>query len=176
MLFNPTKLEGAYIIEIEELRDNRGFFARSWCRKEFEIHSLDTRIVQSNIGFSPQKGTLRGLHYQKPPYEEVKLVRCTRGAMYDVIVDLRPHSRTYMQWIAVELTASNHKMLYAPEGFAQGYLTLEDNTEMCYQTSQFYSPQSAWGARFDDPVFGIDWPNPIEIISEVDKTWPNYIP
>ena len=176
MLFHQTKLEGSYIIELEELRDGRGFFARSWCKKEFEGHRLNTCIVQTNIGFSEKKGTLRGLHYQKAPHEEVKLVRCTRGAMYDAIIDLRPDSRTYLQWISVELTDSNHKMLYVPEGFAQGYLTLSDNTEMCYQTSQFYAPQSARGVRFSDPVFKIDWPIPIKIISEADMTWPDYIP
>jgi dTDP-4-dehydrorhamnose 3,5-epimerase len=174
MIFNKTRLEGAYIVEMEKHEDERGFFSRSWCKNEFEDHGLNSRLVQANIGFSLKRGTLRGLHYQMPPYEEVKVVRCTMGAIYDVIVDLRPDSQTYKQWLSVELNCDNRKMLYVPEGFAQGYITLIDNTEMYYHTSQFYAPKSARGIRYDDPSFSIDWPIKVAVISEADKNWPNY--
>jgi dTDP-4-dehydrorhamnose 3,5-epimerase len=174
VIFNKTKLEGAYIIEIEKHGDERGFFSRSWCNKELEDHGLNSKMVQANIGFSLKKGTLRGLHFQMPPYEEVKVVRCTMGAIFDVIVDLRPDSPTYKQWVSVELNSENRKMIYVPEGFAQGYITLTDNTEMCYNTSQFYSPDFARGVRYDDPSFSIKLPIDVTVISKADKSWPNY--
>jgi dTDP-4-dehydrorhamnose 3,5-epimerase len=176
MIFRETKLKDVYIIEITEFQDERGFFARAWCRKEFEEHGLNAVLVQSNIGFSKKKGTLRGMHYQVSPYAEAKLVRCTRGVIYDVAIDLRPSSPTYKQWLGVELTAENHKMLYVPEGFAHGYQTLADNTEISYQTSQFYAPQAARGVRYNDPAFGITWPLAVEAISDADKHWPDFLP
>lgn len=174
MIFAETKLPGAFIIEVERLEDERGFFARAWCKKEFEAHSLNSDWAQANLAFSRRRGTLRGLHYQVAPYEEAKLVRCIRGAIYDVIVDLRPESPTYRQWLGVELTADNHKMLYVPEGFAHGYQTLADNTETFYQVSQFYSPESERGLRYDDPAFGIEWPIDVQVISDKDKSWSDY--
>lgn len=174
MIFAETKLPGAFIIEVERLEDERGFFARAWCKKEFEAHSLNSDWAQANLAFSRRGGTLRGLHYQVAPYEEAKLVRCIRGAIYDVIVDLRPESPTYRQWLGVELTADNRKMLYVPEGFAHGYQTLADNTETFYQVSQFYSPESERGLRYDDPAFGIEWPIDVQVISDKDKSWSDY--
>lgn len=174
MIFNKTKLEGAYIIEIEKHGDERGFFSRSWCNKELEDHGLNSKMVQANIGFSLKKGTLRGLHFQMAPYQEVKVVRCTMGAIFDVIVDLRPDSPTYKQWVSVELNSENRKMIYVPEGFAQGYVTLTDNSEMCYNTSQFYAPDFARGVRYDDPSFSIKLPIDVTVISKADKSWPDY--
>ena len=165
--------KGAFIIEVEKREDDRGFFARAWCKKEFEEHGLAATMVQSNIAFSRRKGTLRGLHYQGAPYGEVKVVRCTKGSLYDVMVDLRPGSSTYRQWVGVELTSGNHKMMYIPEGFAHGYQTLEDNTEVMYQVSQFYFPDFERGIRYDDPGIGIDWPLIDKIISDKDKGWPD---
>ncbi len=170
MIFKETKLKGAYIIEIEKLEDERGFFARAWCKKEFEKHNLISRLVQANVSFNKKMGTLRGMHYQLAPYEETKLVRCTRGAIYDVIIDLRPDSNTYGQWMSVELTSENYKMLYVPENFAHGFLTLEDDSAVSYQVSEFYSPGSEHGIRYDDPVFRIDWPLEVTVISEKDKS------
>ncbi len=175
MLFTETQLTGAYIIEIEKLKDNRGFFARSWCQNEFEKHGLNARIVQANVSYNKKKGTMRGMHYQKAPYEETKLVRCTRGAIYDVIIDLRPTSPTFTQWIGVELTAGNYKMLFVPENFAHGFQTLTDDSEVIYQVSQFYTPGSESGIRWDDPAFKINWPVEIQVISDKDKSWSNYI-
>ncbi|MHC5056318.1 MAG: dTDP-4-dehydrorhamnose 3,5-epimerase [Planctomycetota bacterium] len=174
MLFRKTELDGAYIIEIEKHVDQRGFFSRLWCKEEFETHGLNPRVVQTNIGYSIKKGTLRGLHYQLPPFGEVKVVRCTMGAIYDVIVDLRPESLTYKRWFSVELNSNNRKMIYVPEGFAQGYITLEDHTEICYTTSQFYSPEHARGVRHDDSGFSIQWPIKVSVISDADKNWPDY--
>ncbi len=177
MIFRETKLAGAFIIELEKLEDERGFFARAWCQKEFEAQGLVSRFVQCNVSFNKKRGTLRGMHYQVAPYEEVKLVRCTRGAIYDVIIDLRPDSPTYTQWLGVELTADNYRMLYVPEGCAHGYQTLTDNAEVFYQVSQFYAPQCERGVRWDDPVFNIEWPidHPI-ILSEKDRRWPDFKP
>src|SRR6266487_3389064 len=158
MIFIETTLKGAFIIEPERLEDERGFFARSFCRKEFEDHGLNPNLVQCSISFNKKKGTLRGMHYQISPHAEAKLVRCTMGAIYDVIIDLRPHLPTFKQWIAVELTAENRQMLYIPEGFAHGFQTLTDNTEVYYQMSQFYYPEYSRGVRWDDPAFGIVWP------------------
>jgi dTDP-4-dehydrorhamnose 3,5-epimerase len=174
MIFTETKLTGAFIIDIEKREDARGFFARTWCKEEFAANGLDTNLVQSNIAFSTYIGTLRGLHYQVQPYEEVKLVRCTKGAIYDVIIDLRSDSPTYMHWISVELTESNYKMLYVPEGFAHGYQTLTARAEVTYQVSQVYSPASERGIRWNDPVIGVEWPKvDTRIISEKDQSWPD---
>ena len=167
-------MEGSYFIEIQKHEDERGFFSRSWCKNEFEDHGLNTRLVQENIGFSLKKGTLRGLHYQIPPYEEAKVIRCTKGAIYDVIVDLRPDSKTYKQWLSIELNCDNRSILYIPEGFAQGYITLKNNTEIYYHTTQFYAPEFARGIRYDDSSIGINWPIKVSVISEADKNWPNY--
>lgn len=172
MTFRETAVEGAYLIEPAKLADERGFFARSWCRADFAARGLNPDLAQANIGFSRRRGTLRGLHYQAAPYEEAKLVRCTRGAVYDVAVDLRPQSASYLQWFGVELRADDHAMLYVPEGCAHGYLTLTDDAEICYQTSQPYVPDAATGRRYDDPELGIDWPIEIELVSAQDRSWP----
>ncbi len=174
MIFTKTKLPGAYFIDLEKRADDRGFFARVWCRKEFEEHGLTAELRQANISHNKKKGTMRGLHYQKHPYEESKLVRCTRGAVYDVIVDLRSDSPTYKQWIGAELTERNYRMIYVPEGFGHAYETLEDDSEVMYQVSQFYTPASEVGCRWNDPAFGIEWPVPVEVISDKDRTWPDY--
>lgn len=174
MIFNETQLKGACIIEPEELSDERGFFARSYCFREFEKHGLNPRVVQCNISYNASQGTLRGMHYQVAPYEEAKLVRCTRGGLYDVIVDLRPDSESYLKHFGVLLDARNRKMLYIPEGFAHGFLTLEDHTEVFYQMSEFYQPNSARGFRWNDPAFGIRWPQEVSVISERDRTYPDF--
>ena len=171
MRFTETRLKGAFIIEPERLEDERGFFARTFCQKEFEAHGLNPRMVQCNISYNKHKGTLRGMHYQAAPMAEAKLVRCTRGAIYDVIIDLRPESPTYCQWLAEELNAENSKMIYIPEGFAHGFQTLENDTEVFYQMSEFYSPEHARGLRWDDPAFGIEWPLTGKIISESDMSY-----
>lgn len=171
MIFIETKLKGAFIIEPEPLEDERGFFARTFDQKEFEAHGLNPRVAQCNISFNKKKGTLRGMHYQIAPYEEAKLVRCTKGAIYDVIIDLRPESPTFKQWIAVELTAENRRMLYAPEGVAHGFQTLEDNTEVFYMMSEFYHPECARGVRWNDPAFGIEWPIKEKTVSSKDNSW-----
>lgn len=176
MIFTETKLNGVYIIEPERLEDKRGFFARIWCQKEFEAHNLNYRLLQANISFSKKKGTIRGMHYQVAPYEEIKLVRCTSGAIFDVVIDLRPDSPTYKQWLGVELTSDNHKMLYVPEGFVHGYQTLMDNTEVFYPTSQFYTPNSERGILWNDPAFNIEWQKCDNlIISDKDKSWAYYL-
>jgi dTDP-4-dehydrorhamnose 3,5-epimerase len=164
MLFIETKLKGAFIIDIAPRQDERGFFARSWCADEFVKHGLNPRLAQCNISFNKKRGTLRGMHYQAEPFPEAKLVRCTMGAMYDVMIDLRQNSPTFKQWLAVELTAQNRRALYIPEGFAHGFQTLEDDTEVFYQMSEFYHPECARGVRWDDPAFGILWRERGEII------------
>jgi len=174
MKFEETKLPGVFEIQIEPKADDRGFFARSWCRKEFEAHGLDARTAQCNISFNRRKGTLRGVHYQVPPYSEAKVVRCTHGSIYDVIVDLRPQSPTFKQWTAIVLTAEKRNMAYVPENCAHGFLTLEDETEVFYLMSEFYDAASARGVRFDDPAFGIAWPATVEVISERDRTYPDF--
>ena len=174
MNFGETKLRGAYIVELETLEDERGFFARSYCREEFEEHGLVPGVVQANLSFNGQMGTIRGMHYQIAPHEEAKLVRCTRGSLYDVIIDLKPHSSTYMQWFGIELTAANYRMLYVPENFAHGFQTLEDNTEVTYQVSESYHPTAERGVRYNDPAFGIRWPIPASVISEKDGNWPGF--
>lgn len=176
MIFIETKLKGAFIIEPEPIEDERGFFARTFCQEEFKAHGLNFRVVQCNISFNKERGTLRGMHYQIAPYQEAKLVRCTRGAIYDVIIDLRPESPTFKQWIAVELTAENRRMLYVPEGFAHGFQTLEDNTEVFYMMSEFYHPECARGVRWNDPAFGIEWAIAVTIISAKDRKYPNFEP
>lgn len=173
MIFTETELLGAWIIDIEARRDERGYFARVWCAREFEEKGLKTDLVQCNIAYNHSKGILRGMHYQQAPHAEVKLVRCTRGAVYDVIVDLREDSPTRLKWVGVELTEDNHRMLYVPEGFAHGYITLQDNSELFYQVSEFYTPGAESGLRWDDPRVGIEWPDQGELlISEKDRTWP----
>ncbi len=174
MTFIETKLNGAYVIEIQKLEDTRGFFARTWCKNEFERHGLISHLMQANISFSNKKGTLRGMHYQIAPNQESKLVRCTKGAIYDVIIDLRPNSLTYKQWLGTELTAENYKMLYVPESFAHGFQTLENDTEVIYQVSQFYAPQSERGVRYNDPAFGIKWPVDVQVITDKDNNWADY--
>ena len=174
MIFTETRLKGAYIIEPEKRADDRGFFARSWCEKEFADHNLNLRTVQCNISFNTRKGTLRGMHYQVAPSAEAKLVRCTQGAIYDVIIDLRPDSPTFKQPVAETLTARDHKMLYVPEGFAHGFLTLEDNSEIFYQMSEFYAPQHARGVRWNDPAFGIEWPIRDPIMVDRDRNYSDF--
>jgi dTDP-4-dehydrorhamnose 3,5-epimerase len=174
MIINETRLAGAYTIDLEPVEDERGFFARQWCEQEFADAGLTTAVSQASVAFNREEGTLRGMHWQEPPFTEVKLVRCIRGAIHDVIVDLRPESGTFCEWIAVELTAENRRTLYVPEGFAHGYLTLEDESEVWYQMSAPYAPQAARGFRYDDPRFGLQWPGKVRIISERDRTWPDF--
>jgi dTDP-4-dehydrorhamnose 3,5-epimerase len=213
MIFKETKLKGAYIIELEPIEDERGFFARSFCQKEFGLHGINLNIAQCNISFNKKKGTLRGMHYQAAPHEEAKIVSCIGGSIYDVIVDLRPDSSTYCKWIAIELSAASreqevvnseqeavssessahrspltayslsrssltahYKMLYIPKGFAHGFLTLEDNTEVFYHMSEFYAPGCGRGVRWNDPAFGIDWPAEVNVISDQDRTYPEFKP
>lgn len=176
MIFEETRLPGAHVIRMEKRGDERGFFARAWCRREFEEAGLSTELAQANVSRSRTKGTLRGMHYQVPPAAETKLVRCTRGAIHDVILDLRPESPTMGEWIGVELTAENHTMLYVPEGFAHGFLTLSDDAEVFYQVSAFYAPEHERGVRWDDPRFGIEWPAEPTVLSDKDRSWPDYTP
>jgi len=174
MIFTETKLHGVFLVELERLGDDRGFFARSYCQREFIERGLNPRVVQCNVSFNKEKGTLRGLHSQAEPCQEAKLVRCTRGAIYDVIVDLRPDSPTYLQHLAVTLTADNHTMLYVPEGVYHGFLTLEDNSEIFYQMSEYYRPDKALGVRWNDSAFNIKWPVEVRAISERDANYPDY--
>jgi len=176
MLFTEVSLKGAYVVDLEKRGDSRGFFGRTYCQREFEEYGLATQMPQTNVSFSRNKGTLRGMHYQEAPYEEAKLVRCTRGAIYDVIVDVRPNSSTFKRWFGVELTEENYRMLYVPEGFAHGFITLSGNTEVNYQVSQFYAPGHERGVRYDDPSIGIQWPGEVTEISEKDKAWPAFNP
>lgn len=174
MIFTKTVLNDAFILDIEKKEDDRGFFARSWCRREFEAHGLNPDLAQCDISFNPKKGTLRGMHLQVKPFEEAKLVRCTRGSLFDVIVDLRPDSPTYKKQLSVVLTSENRRMLFVPEGFAHGFLTLEDATEVFYQISEFYMPESQRGFRWDDPAFAIAWPAKVKLISERDRSYPDF--
>ncbi|MEJ3718785.1 dTDP-4-dehydrorhamnose 3,5-epimerase [Paenibacillus polymyxa] len=177
MRFIETMLPGAYLIKVELLTDVRGHFARAWCQDEFKLHGLESSFVQCNISYNEKKGTLRGLHYQASPYEEVKIVRCTKGAIYDVIVDLRPGSPTYKQSLSFELSDKNYKMLYIPKGFAHGFQTLSDHTEVFYQMSQVYKAEYARGIRWDDPMFNIEWPEEEKrIMSEKDQNYNGYRP
>ena len=174
MIFIETRLKGAFIVDILRLEDERGFFGRSWCLDEFKEHGLNNKLTQCNISFNKKQGTLRGIHYQVAPYEEAKLVRCTMGEIYDVIIDLRPASPTFTNWIAIELTAENRRALYIPEGFAHGFQTLTDNTEVFYQMSEIHHPESARGIRWNDPVFNVSWPITTMVISEKDNNYPNW--
>lgn len=173
MIFEETELKGAFRIEPEELRDERGFFARVWCQQEFVAHGLNPKLAQCSISFNRKKGTLRGMHYQVAPHEEAKLVRCTSGAVHDVIIDLRPESATFKRHYATVLSYANRQMLYIPARFAHGFQTLEDDTEVLYLISDFYVPESARGVRWDDPAFGIEWPAGERIISQRDRTYPD---
>jgi dTDP-4-dehydrorhamnose 3,5-epimerase len=172
--FTPTKISGTYIIDIIRLEDNRGFFGRTWCQREFDEHELNSQFVQCNISFNIKCGTIRGMHYQIHPFEEAKLVRCTMGAIYDVIIDLRPHSPTYKNWLAIEMTAESRRALYIPEGTAHGFQTLTDNAEVFYQMSEFHQPDAGRGIRWNDPEFNIDWPINKIVISEKDSGYPNW--
>jgi dTDP-4-dehydrorhamnose 3,5-epimerase len=173
MRFTETKVAGAFLIEPEPIADERGFFARTFCRDEFAANGLNPELAQANVSFNHHRGTLRGMHYQASPYEEAKLVRCTRGAIFDVALDLRPGSPTYLAWFGIELTDANHNMLYVPEGCAHGFLTLTDATEVAYQMSAPYAPAAARGVRWDDPAFGIEWPGEIVVINERDRSYPH---
>jgi dTDP-4-dehydrorhamnose 3,5-epimerase len=172
-MFRQTALPGVVIVEPEPREDRRGFFARTWCQDEFAAHGLNPRLVQCNISLNLLRGTLRGMHYQAPPHAEAKLIRCTRGAIWDVALDLRPESPTFRRHIGAELTAENRLALYIPEGVAHGFQTLHDNTEVLYQMSAAYAPDSARGVRFDDPAFGIAWPIPEPILLDRDRDYPN---
>jgi dTDP-4-dehydrorhamnose 3,5-epimerase len=174
MLFKKTDLKDSYIVELELLEDERGFFARSFCQREFEKHGLSPHIVQCNISGNKKKGTLRGMHYQTAPHQEAKLVSCIQGSLYDVIIDLRPDSPTYCKWMEVELSAKNYRLLYIPEGFAHGFQTLEDDTLIFYQMSEFYHPECSMGIRWNDPFFGISWPIHDPILSERDCLYPAF--
>ena len=176
MIFEETKIKGVFVIEPELIEDERGFFACSWSRSEFEQRGLNPRMLQCNISFNFKRGTVRGMHYQQMPHEEAKLVRCTRGAMFDVAVDLRSESATRYQWVAAELTADNRRMLYIPEGFAHGYQTLVDDTEIFYQMSETYHPESACGVRWDDQLFRIAWPERVVCVNDRDNTYPDINP
>jgi dTDP-4-dehydrorhamnose 3,5-epimerase len=173
VIFTETELSGALVIDLDRKEDNRGFFARAFCQQEFTEHGLKPVIAQANIAFNRRRGTLRGMHFQFPPAAETKLVRCTRGAILDIIVDLRPESPTYLDHVAVELRADNHRALYVPERFAHGYQALEDATETSYQAGEFYSPGAESGLRYDDPTLALSWPLPVTEISDKDLNWPS---
>ncbi|OLE53303.1 MAG: dTDP-4-dehydrorhamnose 3,5-epimerase [Acidobacteria bacterium 13_1_20CM_3_53_8] len=175
MIFTETRLKGAYIIEPERMEDERGFFALSWSEREFKAHGLDARLLECNISFNMRRGTLRGMHYQVAPHAQAKLVRCTRGAIYDVAVDLRPESETFKQWVAVELSARNCLQFYIPAGLAHGFQTLEDETEISYQMSEVYAPKCAGGVRWNDTAFSIEWPEMERIITDRDAQYPDFI-
>ena len=176
MRFTETKVAGAFLIEPEPIADERGFFARTFCRQEFADHGLNPELAQANVSFNHRKGTLRGMHYQQAPHQEAKLVRCTQGAIFDVVVDLRPDSPTYRAWFGTELSAGNRAMLYVPEDCAHGFLTLADDTEVAYQMSAPYVAAAGRGVRYDDPAFGIDWPGEVVVINERDRTYPDLDP
>ena len=174
MKFMPLPMQGAFVIEPEVIVDERGFFARTFCREEFIKNGLNQNLVQCSISFNKRKGTLRGMHYQKKPREEAKLVRCTMGSIYDVIIDLRPTSPTFKQWASVELNAENRKAIYIPEGFAHGFLTLTDESEVFYQMSEFFHTECVMGIRWDDEAFLIQWPSDVKVISERDRSYPSF--
>ncbi|MDI7862351.1 dTDP-4-dehydrorhamnose 3,5-epimerase [Rhizobiaceae bacterium n13] len=176
MIFHDTPLAGAHLVELEKRGDDRGFFARFYCQREFEAAGLNPIFVQLNNSLTVQRGTLRGMHYQLPPAAEVKVVRCIQGALYDVIADLRPQSPTYGQWFGAELSAENRLMMYVPQGFCHGFVTLTDNAEALYMSSAFYSPDHERGIRYDDPWLGIEWPVELKELSEKDQRWPRYDP
>lgn len=174
MKFTETNLGGAFIVEPQPIADERGFFARTFCKKEFQEHGLNNLISQCNLSFNHKKGTLRGMHYQTPPKAEAKYVICIAGAIYDVIIDIRPDSPTYCRWFGIELSAENRKMLYVPEGFAHGYQALQDGASVLYQVSEFYCPEHERGIRWNDPAFGIKWPIPDPILSGKDAGHPDF--
>jgi dTDP-4-dehydrorhamnose 3,5-epimerase len=174
MIFSETKLAGAYVLDLEPREDARGFFARTFCRREFEAHGLKPDMVQCNLSFNHRARTMRGMHFQLPPAAETKLVRCTRGAIWDVIVDLRPESPTWLQHVGVELSDANRRQLYVPELFAHGYLTLTPDAEVAYQVGEFYTPGAERGIRWDDPALGIEWPVPVDVVSDKDAGWPAF--
>jgi dTDP-4-dehydrorhamnose 3,5-epimerase len=174
MIFTETTLAGVYVIEPERREDERGFFARTWCKQEFEAHGLNPRLVQCNISYNRKKGTLRGMHFQVAPYQEAKLIRCTAGAIYDVAIDLRPQSPTFLRHFGISLSAQASNMLYVPEGFAHGFLTLADDSEVFYQMSEFYAPDYGRGVRWNDPAFGIHWPAEVVVISGRDANYPEF--
>lgn len=175
MKFREAKIAGVFEVCLEPRTDDRGFFARAWCQKEFEAQGLNSTVVQCNISRNARKGTLRGMHYQTHPFSETKVVRCTRGAVYDVVLDLRPESKTFKQWVSVVLTEESGNMVYIPDGCAHGFLSLKDGSDVFYQMSEFYNPEAARGVRWDDDAFGIVWPEKIEVISERDRTYPDFI-
>ena len=175
MIFTATNLDNAFVVDIEKHEDARGFYARAWCKEEFEEKGIIADFVQSNISYSHVRGTLRGLHYQLSPHQEAKLFRCISGAVFNVIIDLRPASPTAGEWFGVELSAVNRRMLFMPEGFASGFISLLDNTEIFYGVTQNYHPESERGVRFDDPAFGINWPIPVRVISDKDMNWPPFM-
>jgi dTDP-4-dehydrorhamnose 3,5-epimerase len=174
VIFVETQLKGAYIIELEKREDHRGFFARGWDENIFIQHGLIGDVTQQNIAFSKKEGTIRGLHYQKAPHQETKVVRCTRGTIFDVIVDLRPNSATFKQWLGVKLAADDYRVLYVPKDFAQGFQSLEDNSEIMYLVSEVYTPSAEAGIRYNDPSIGIEWPLPVSMITEKDTNWPDF--
>lgn len=176
MIFREAEIKGVFVILPERNEDERGYFARTWCRREFEKHGLNTGLVQCGTSFNRRRGTLRGMHYQISPHEEAKLIRCTRGSIHDVVIDLRPESPSHMHHFSVKLTAQDGNMLYVPAGLAHGFQTLEDDSEVFYQMSEFYHPEAARGVRWDDPAFGIDWPSypNMRLMSERDRNWPDY--
>ena len=175
MIFTETELAGACIVDLDRLEDNRGFFARAWCQREFAERGLETRVAQCNTSLSTLRGTLRGMHFQREPVEETKTIRCIAGALYDVIIDLRPGSPTFKRWIGIELTAKDRRMMYVPRGFAHGFQTLEDDTEAFYMVSEFHTPEAEGGVRWNDPAFGIEWPvTPPTQMSEKDRGWPDF--
>lgn len=175
MIFKPTELPGAYVIEMERHEDARGYFARTFCEKEFAAHGLETGVVQGSVSYNRRKGTLRGMHYQVKPFEEVKLVRCSRGSIFDVIIDLRRDSPAFKRHFAIRLDEQNGTMVYIPAGFAHGFQTLADDTEVFYQMSQVYSAEHARGVRWNDPAFGIRWPEAERIILERDGKYPDFV-
>lgn len=176
MVFTETKLKGAFVVDLEPREDERGFFARTFCAREFEEHGLNPHLVQCSISFNKQRGTLRGMHWQEAPHGECKLIRVTRGAIYDVILDLRRGSATFKQWFAIELTAENRRQLYVPEGFAHGFQTLSDSTEVAYQMSEFFAPESSSGVRWNDPAFAIEWPTVARrIMNDRDASYPDFV-
>ncbi|HLH32610.1 MAG TPA: dTDP-4-dehydrorhamnose 3,5-epimerase [Terriglobia bacterium] len=174
MKFHNTSIGGAFEIDVEPIRDQRGYFARTWCEHEFGALGLNSHVAQCNISYNRKKGTLRGMHFQHPPYEEAKLVRCVRGAIYDVVLDLRRNSPTFKGWTAAVLTAKKYNMMYVPEGCAHGFLTLEDETEVFYQMSEAYNEKASSGVRWNDPAFRIVWPSAVEVISERDRSYPDF--
>jgi dTDP-4-dehydrorhamnose 3,5-epimerase len=169
MIFTELELKGAYLVEVKKIEDERGFFGRAWCANEFVEHGLNKNFVQLNTSFSKKKGTIRGMHFQADPYQEVKFIRCTRGKIWDVIIDLRPNSPTFKKWVGNELTADNYRMVYVPENFAHGFITLEDNSEVYYPVTQFYTPGAERGLRWNDPAFNIKWPVEVTVVSEKDS-------